>query len=63
ELKGAQRVELAAGDSAVVDFHLPASALAFCRRDLSCAPEPGLFEVYVGGDSQATAMVELELTA
>lgn len=63
ELKGAQRVELAAGASARVDFHLPASMLAFCRRDLSCAPEPGLFELYVGGDSQATAMVELELTA
>lgn len=62
ELKGAQRIELAAGASARVCFRLPASELAFCQRDLTCAPEPGLFEVYVGGDSRATAMVELELT-
>ncbi len=63
ELKGFQRVELPAGNARRVVFRLPASELAFCGRDGVMRIEPGRFEVYVGGDSSASLMAELELTS
>ncbi|HEU4581217.1 MAG TPA: glycoside hydrolase family 3 N-terminal domain-containing protein [Polyangiaceae bacterium] len=61
ELKGCQRVELPAGGSERLRFALAASDLAFCRRDLSVGAEPGRFQVFVGGDSTASAGAEFEL--
>lgn len=61
ELKGVRRIELEPGASERVVFRLHASELAFCRKDLSCAVEPGTFDVYVGGDSRATLSGQLEL--
>jgi beta-glucosidase len=53
ELKGFQKVELAAGESREIEFTLTPDDLAFVHADLSFAPEPGRFEVFVGGDSTA----------
>jgi beta-glucosidase len=61
ELKGFVKISLAAGESQRVSFALKAADLAFCGPDLSVAPEPGLFDLYVGGDSRAAATTELEL--
>ena len=62
ELKGFQRIELAAGASERVTFELAASDLAFCGRDLRVRSEPGVFDVYVGGDSRASLTAEFELS-
>lgn len=60
ELKGFQRVALQAGESREVVFVLTAADLAFVHADLSFAPEPGKFEVFVGGDSTAPKIGEFE---
>jgi beta-glucosidase len=62
ELKRTQRVDLSAGDKQRIVFHLPASELAFCRRDGVVGIEAGQFEAYVGGDSRAALMAEFELS-
>jgi beta-glucosidase len=61
ELKRAERIELAAGDSQRLVFQLPARELGFWGRDASHALEPGKFEIFVGGDSRATLTAEFEL--
>jgi beta-glucosidase len=53
ELKGFRKVLLAKGESREVEFELRAEDLAFWRADQTWAPEPGEFEVWVGGDSTA----------
>lgn len=61
ELKGFQKIALEAGQSQRVTFSLSAADLAFCGRDLHVRPEAGAFDVYVGGDSRASASAQLEL--
>lgn len=51
ELKGFQRVALNAGESKVVDFSLPVSALAFWNINNEYAVEPGDFQLWVATDS------------
>jgi beta-glucosidase len=63
ELKGFTKISLAAGESQRISFLLKASDLGFCGPDLYVAPEPGLFDVYIGGDSRAALTTELELVA
>ncbi|MEO1498739.1 MAG: glycoside hydrolase family 3 N-terminal domain-containing protein [Planctomycetota bacterium] len=53
ELKDFRRVRLKPGDSVVVEFALPADALAFIDNDAQRRLEPGEFRVAVGGDSTA----------
>jgi beta-glucosidase len=53
ELRGFQRVTLAAGESARVDFELGPEDLAFWNNARQRVVEPGRFAVYVGGDSFA----------
>ena len=53
ELKGFQRVTLQPGEAREVVFTLQPSDLAFVHTDLTVAPEPGRFQVFVGGDSTA----------
>jgi len=53
-LRGFRRVTLAPGQSAEVEFTLPAADLAFDRADGSRGTEPGAYALYVGGDSNAT---------
>ena len=54
ELKGFERVSLAAGESKVVEFEIPTSDLAYCHRDLTTKTDAGDFLVWVGADSNAT---------
>jgi beta-glucosidase len=51
ELKGIRRISLRAGKSASVTFLLTSSDLSFWNSKMEFAPEPGTFEVMVGGNS------------
>lgn len=52
ELKGFQKILLAPKESKDVEFILRATNLSFYRRDMSFGPEPGMFQVFVGGNSR-----------
>jgi beta-glucosidase len=54
ELKGFQRVHLSVGETQTITFHIHTDDLAFYDRDNKLVTEPGQFEVWVGGDSNAT---------
>ena len=54
ELKGFEKVALAPGESRDVSFPLTPAALSFWRADMTFGPEPGAFDVFVGGDSDTT---------
>ena len=53
ELKGFRRVRLDPGQQIVVDFRLHTDDLAFYGRDLRLVVEPGEFQVWIGGSSEA----------
>jgi len=53
ELKDFQRVPLAPGETKRVTFQLSPSQLAFHGRDMQPVVEPGEFQVFVGGSSEA----------
>ncbi len=61
ELKAFERVELTAGETRSVTFHLTDNDLSFYRRDMTYGSEPGEFRIYVGGDSRATNSITLTL--
>jgi beta-glucosidase len=63
ELKGFQKIGLAAGESRDVEFKLTTADLAFWRADMTFGAEPGEFDVYVGGDSTATLTAPFTLAA
>lgn len=52
ELKGFQKIKLAAGESKEIIFRLSSDDLSFYRRDMTFGTEPGRFDVYVGGNSR-----------
>ena len=54
ELKGFERIALASGESAIIEFVLTAGDMAFCREDMKFAQEPGEFKVWVGDSSDAS---------
>jgi beta-glucosidase len=51
ELKGLQRVALAAGEEREVVFEVPAQELGCHGLDMRYSVEPGRFKVWVGPDS------------
>ena len=61
ELKGFQRVHLAAGERHTVRFSLPVSELAFSTRDLRRAVEPGRFHAWIAPHAATTAFVEFSV--
>ncbi len=63
ELKGFSKVMLKKGQAREVTFSLRPADLAFWRADLTFGAEPGKFEVYVGGDSDAKLAGAFELAA
>ena len=63
ELKGFSKVFLKKGEQREVTFTVAPSDLAFWRADLTFGPEPGKFEVFVGGDSDATLKSTFELVS
>ena len=53
ELKGFRRVKLRPAESLIVEFDLHTDDLAFYGRDRQLRAEPGEFEVWIGGSSEA----------
>ena len=64
ELKDFRRIELAAGESRIVEFALDRAALSFCRGAAIEQPdvvfEPGSFAVHIGGSSVTQLSVAFE---
>lgn len=63
ELKGFSKVFLKKGEERDVTFSLTPADLAFWRADLTFGSEPGDFQVFVGGDSDATLKADFVLSA
>lgn len=61
ELKGFQKVFLKNGESKTITFRLQTSDLAFYHPDLKYYAEPGWFDLFVGGDSNAALTTQIEL--
>lgn len=62
ELKKFDRVHLAAGQTEIVVFELHTDDLAFWRRSGSHGAEPGMFDIWVGGDSNAQLHAEFTVS-
>jgi beta-glucosidase len=61
ELKGFQKITLKKGEKQTVTFNISEEDLKFYNSDLKFVAEPGLFEVFVGGDSNAPNKVSFNL--
>ncbi|MBF0408681.1 MAG: beta-glucosidase BglX [Candidatus Riflebacteria bacterium] len=61
ELKGFKKVLIEKGKSKKVSFELKSEDLAFYGIDMSFAPEPGKFQVFVGGNSRDTLSADFAL--
>jgi len=61
ELKGFQRIHLAAGESKMVEFVLSKEALAFHNLEMKRVTEPGKFRAWIAPDSASGTPVEFEL--
>nr|AFH08279.1 hypothetical protein [uncultured bacterium]AIA99599.1 hypothetical protein [uncultured bacterium contig00103(2014)] len=62
ELKGFQRVALKAGEAKTIEFSLTTNDLAFYGRDLVEKAEKGDFNVWVGGNSNASLRSTFSVT-
>lgn len=60
ELKGFEKIALGAGESREVSFSLGSNELGFYDASGSFVVEPGMFDVFVGGSSDATLTAEFE---
>jgi beta-glucosidase len=61
ELKGFQRIFLPAGESETVIFKIHTDDLAFYNRQMKLTTEPGLFNAWIGGKSDAELKTEFEV--
>ncbi|MDX2368881.1 MAG: beta-glucosidase BglX [Colwellia sp.] len=61
ELKGFKRIFLPAGKSETVTFKIHTNELAFYNRQMEFTTEPGLFNVWIGGNSETTLKTEFEV--
>ena len=61
ELKGFEKVKLAAGQSRVVTFKLTAQDLSYWNNDLKWKADPGKFQIFVGGNSRDVKAAVVEL--
>ncbi|HLT32977.1 MAG TPA: beta-glucosidase BglX [Aquaticitalea sp.] len=61
ELKGFQKVDIKKGETKTITFKLTVEDLKFYNYDLDFVAEPGMFEVFVGTDSNASLKVLFEL--
>ncbi|WP_319591266.1 beta-glucosidase BglX [uncultured Draconibacterium sp.] len=60
-LKGFEKVFIPKGETKTVEFTITNDDLAFYHADLSFYAEPGEFEIYVGGDSNASLATKFTL--
>lgn len=61
ELKGFKKVFLEPGESRKIRFDLSSEDLRFYTQDMSFKAEPGVFKVFVGGNSAETLEATFEL--
>jgi beta-glucosidase len=61
ELKGFQKIALKKGEKQTVTFNISEEDLKFYNSDLKFVAEPGQFDVFVGGDSNAVNKVSFNL--
>jgi beta-glucosidase len=61
ELKGFQKVLFKKGESKVIAFTLTVDDLAFFREGMSWGTEPGIFDVFIGGNSEDLKASSFEL--
>jgi beta-glucosidase len=61
ELKGFKKISLAPGEKKTVTFMIPAQQLAFYNLEMKWDVEPGMFIVFVGGNSRDVLSSEFEL--
>ena len=61
ELKGFQKIELEKGETKTITFILTVNDLKFYNYDLNFVAESGMFEVFVGTNSDTTMKSEFEL--
>jgi beta-glucosidase len=61
ELKGFRKVSLKAGESLPVSFTLSEADLSFYRADMSWGSEPGMFEIFIGTNSDDVKKQSFEL--
>jgi beta-glucosidase len=61
ELKGFQKIAFKKGEKQTVTFEISTEDLKFYNSDLQFVAEPGQFEVFVGGNSNADMKVSFEL--
>jgi beta-glucosidase len=61
ELKGFQKIALKKGEKQTVTFEISTEDLKFYNSDLQFVAEPGQFEVFVGGNSNADNKVSFNL--
>lgn len=61
ELKDFKKISLKKGEKQTVTFEISIEKLKFYNSDLDFVAEPGLFEVFVGTDSNAENKVSFEL--
>jgi len=62
ELRGFQRVHLAAGEARRVELRLGPEQLGLWNREQRFVVEPGEFRVWVGGSSEATLGASFRVT-
>src|SRR5215831_14248599 len=63
ELRGFQRVALAAGQTKTVEFTLGPDELSFLNGELKRVVEPGTFKIMVGGNSRDLIQTDLNVVA
>jgi beta-glucosidase len=61
ELKGFQRLRLKPGEKRRVSFELGPDDLAFYGRDMTLITEPGEFDAWIGGSSEAALRTRFRL--
>ncbi|WKL48432.1 beta-glucosidase BglX [Flavobacterium pectinovorum] len=62
ELKNFQKITLKKGEKQTVTFEITVEDLKFYNSDLQFVAEPGQFDVFIGGNSNADKKVSFELT-
>lgn len=62
ELKNFKKIALKKGEKQTVTFDITVEDLKFYNSDLQFVAEPGQFDVFVGGNSNASSKISFELT-
>ncbi len=61
ELKGFQKIAIKKGEKQTITFQISLEDLKFYNSDLQFVAEPGMFEIFVGGNSNAELKATFEL--